>query len=246
MEELQRHTTSVANLDSQFAQQREADAKRNRPQALEGMTQLRDELLGESSPTAIAAAAAVPIRPAATDAIARHGREESEVRADMADYARLTGHLPNAQLDATANPRAHYQRSILGERDVLDVGMSPERSTIFHELGHGSEFENPEIGDAARSFVAARALLATDGAPPQPQALREMVPGSNYKPEEMALEGGFANKYTGKTYPDGATEVISTGIEKFTDPELMLRLFESDPEHFELILGAVRAMRAKP
>jgi hypothetical protein len=60
----------------------------------------------------------------------------------------------------------------------------------------------------------------------------------------VGVEGGFARKYTGRTYPD-ATEIVSTGIERFADPNRMLDLFQQDPEHFEFILRMLQGLKPR-
>lgn len=244
-DEQERVNKSRENLEASFSKQRQEKASRNEPAALEAMAAFHAELLGTASPSVDAQAKTMPIDPEAKAAIARDRRSESDVRDDLSDYARLTGGLPSAELTRSADPRASYRRAEDGRPALLNVGSTPVRAIIFHELGHGTEYEHSDVADAARAFRDARARFANDGQVPAPKPLNELVPGGDYRPDEMAVEGGFPAKYRGKTYSDGTTEIVSTGMEQFANPERMLRLFRSDPEHFEFMLGVLSVIRGK-
>jgi len=241
-EQAARLDQSRDNLVAGYDERRQRTAATNRPAAIEQMAQLREQLLGPPSAEADAAAANVPITDAARGSFGQRG--EAGVRTDLADFARLTGSLPDVQLDRT-DPRASYRFGGPGQQSTLNVGAKASSKTITHELAHGLEHDHPELAEAARSFLDARAAFASPDGAPTPQRLDVLDPANRgeYRPDELALEGGFASKYTGKLYPD-ATEVITTGLDTFVDPERMLELFQRDPEHFELILGMLRTLKA--
>jgi hypothetical protein len=244
VDELERIDVSRANLENGFEQQRQQKARKNEPEALRKMTEFQAGLLGDPV-SAKAQAASTRIRPSAVSTIEAYGRSQSDVRNDLVDYARLTGSLPKAQLVRTEDARAEYVRSQGGEPATLNIGSSPARETMFHELGHGTEYEHREVADAARSFREARARLVSDGETPQPKLLKELDPKRKFKPDEEAVEGGYPDVYSGKLYDDGTTEIVSTGMEQFASPELMLQRFQSDPEHFELMLGMLSLVKGK-
>ena len=86
-----------------------------------------------------------------------------------------------------------------------------------------------------------------------------------YAQRESVLADSFISPYVGRPYKqrtsvdrtpanqmpknlkpgqeyDSATEVISMGVEHFSDPESMFRLYQADPEHFYMILSLTRTV----
>ena len=108
----------------------------------------------------------------------------------------------------------------------LDVGAGFDRSTLFHEMGHHVEFESQLLTKQANSLIRDRSIAG----------LRTM-PG--YNPSEKAYPDHWSSPYTAKSYPDGDTEVFSMGLQHFSDPESMWRLYIEDREHFFVSLGAI-------
>ncbi|MGE3459653.1 MAG: hypothetical protein AB7O24_31360 [Kofleriaceae bacterium] len=111
VEQYERMDQSRRNVERSIDGHRQSVARKNQPDALRRMTHLHTELMGEPSAEATAMAAAVPIRPTAVQAIEASGRDQDAVRTDIADFARLTGGVPNVQLEQASDRRAHYQRS---------------------------------------------------------------------------------------------------------------------------------------
>ena len=72
-------------------------------------------------------------------------------------------------------------------------------------------------------------------------SLREHTGDTRYEPHERALLGDFSSPYVGRVYPPGqaATEVVTTGLERFTSPREMLNFYLQDPEHFLFTAGAI-------
>ena len=98
-------------------------------------------------------------------------------------------------------------------------------------MGHHVEFEDKALLAAAKSWVKSRASG-------EQQPLSQLVKGSSYDSNEIALPDKFIDPYVGKIYPS-STEVFSMGLQHFTDKESMLDLLKRDREHILLIVGAI-------
>lgn len=119
----------------------------------------------------------------------------------------------------------------------LNLGTRPSETTTWHELGHFMEYQNPGLRDAAKAWRDARARHANGRVEERP--LTELRPEAGYDKGEKAVEDHYVSPYVGKTYTDGHTEVLSMGLERFSNARDMLRLYQQDPEHFFFVLGAV-------
>ena len=131
------------------------------------------------------------------------------------------------------------ERSSAHPDGTLDIAEN-DRSQIWHELGHFVELATPSLYEAAVDWRRARALHS--GQTGRPVALNELAPEVGYEPDEYAIEDAFYSIYVGATYEQeglGSTEVFSTGIEWFDDAELMIELYQQDPEHFMFVVGAL-------
>lgn len=118
------------------------------------------------------------------------------------------------------------------------VLASNSQSTTNHELGHLVELSSPEIMDACNRLVARR----TEGI-------------TRSTPKRGHTGTDFLNTYSTVTYPSGATEVMSTGIEQVlgkpdtVDVDLAVMdhvrtttgKVADDPEHRNLVLGLLSA-----
>lgn len=126
-----------------------------------------------------------------------------------------------------ANYVSYYSTIKLQETD--DDGV------YIHELGHHLETKNASVGILAKQFYAKR----TEGHPLV--KLQDLVPWGKYDDDEYARDDSFINKYSGKVYKDGTTELVSTGLEHlFRDP-IKFRL--RDPEHFMFTMSVLRLVR---
>lgn len=123
--------------------------------------------------------------------------------------------------------------------------------TAVHEIGHMMEYTHPDVQVLAGRFVADR----SDGLE---RANARRVMGSTY----TTVTDSFYDKYVSRTYADGATEVVSMGMEalfgkgrhdrnagglrrcgaaSLADPEPF-----DDPGHRNFILGALELMKGEP
>jgi hypothetical protein len=124
--------------------------------------------------------------------------------------------------------------------DSINIGDKFSKRMALHEIAHRLEYKHPEISLANKSWVAARCQKG--GFSNQPVALQSLVPKGKYGPTELALEDSFVDPYVGKVYPDMATEVLSMGLEHFADEKRWVKLYQQDPEHLFLTLGALQTL----
>lgn len=154
------------------------------------------------------------------------------------------GHIPsNLRKFIRDDPRA-YAQSYFG---LINVGGANAR-TIFHEIGHFVEYSDLTVNNAALTFLKRR---RTSNAA---KRLRDLTK-QNYDIDEIAYEDKFIDPYVGKKYrskyvPNTGnnitpTEVISMGIEKFSDRHTAMQFLQQDPEHFKLALGVLLKIRKK-
>jgi len=112
---------------------------------------------------------------------------------------------------------------------AINVGVKSESHNhlegLWHEFGHHLEFSNPVYRDAAIEWRRSR---ASGG---------KLIQLSENDPNEVALPGRYVDKYVGKIYETGDTEVISVGLQHFYDLSKMVEFYRQDKEHFLLILG---------
>lgn len=115
-------------------------------------------------------------------------------------------------------------------------GKIMEARTVIHELGHIVEQRDPALLQRSVDFRDARTVGE------KPKWL-----GPGYKRNEKALEDEWVKKggrlYSGKVYrnalgADGATEIVSMGIERFyVDPA---SFYAQDPDYFRHVLNLLR------
>ncbi|MCK5795838.1 MAG: hypothetical protein KAI47_01550 [Deltaproteobacteria bacterium] len=119
--------------------------------------------------------------------------------------------------------------------DIITLRSDSSVADILHEVGHHIE----DYG-GLRTIAGAHAILsrrAHDGAP---KSLRDLDPTATHAPADKAFAGAFLHPYMGKTYADGATEILSMGLERLATPQKALRFFLRDGDHFLQVLNAVQ------
>lgn len=165
-------------------------------------------------------------------------RNANEMRRDAMEYYLLTkgkgaGSIKKLTYErdrASANP----------EKEVVDVGKSPTKQILFHEMAHHMEYNNPAIAAAAIGWIRSRSSGP-------PQKLKDITGNQRYRDSEVAYQDKFLSPYVGKVYPvkgkDGkvtlrpATEAISMAVERMATPADMVNFYRQDPEHFKFVLG---------
>lgn len=175
-----------------------------------------------------------------------NGWSLDDMRRDMAEMFQLVG-------GATMDFEMLYkkERASANAKGELNSGANLDRSTLWHEMGHLVEFENPELLMLAKKLMQARHDAIPEGQA-RILALQEMQPDHNYDAAEFAINDHFFDPYVGKIYSTlrmvdmvDATEIFSMGFEALSNPFKMARLAAKDPEHLALTLAAVKYLHKK-
>ena len=123
--------------------------------------------------------------------------------------------------------------------DGVDVVYDGTKRTLFHEVAHSLEIEDPELFRISRNWIEDRAT--GPGA-----SLNAITKKTIYDNDEYAFPDHFLSPYVGKIYPN-ATEVWSMGVERLSSPSHMLKFAAEDPEHFNMVVGLLKRFQgAKP
>jgi hypothetical protein len=162
-------------------------------------------------------------------ALAKKGYPTDKVKADMAEFYRLThGKLKDVEIVLGGAKRANSKETSNILAGAVDLGSNPDKRVLFHELAHGLESDALAV-NMARGFLIKR--RKNDKA----VSLNKLSTGHGYHSSEVAYEDDFINPYVGKIYQD-VTEVFSMGVERLADPSKFMELVARDPEHAALIL----------
>jgi len=111
-------------------------------------------------------------------------------------------------------------------RMTINLDKSNNIGVAFHELGHLFEHNK-----AWRVKAMRWAKNRSNG------IQNKLSRISHYKDMEQAWVNKFIDKYVGKFYKDGCTEVTSMGMAQFTNIKSMIRFAKKDFDHFSLIHG---------
>ena len=116
------------------------------------------------------------------------------------------------------------------------TGLQPIHSAFIHEAAHHIERTNPEVAAGVKAFLAER----TKQFKSKPVKMQSFNRG--YSPKEVGNDAGFAKAmgspergaYTGMVYPDGATEVLSMGLQRLhSNPA---KFFKDDPQYAAFVI----------
>jgi len=140
--------------------------------------------------------------------------------------------LPAVSTTTSPDGRAGYMPGSVSLADNDAV------KTVVHEMGHHIEEMMPGAKRAGLEFLKHR--IGNE----QPTKMKVLFPDNNYRDDEMGCKDNFDKTfdgdlnmayYTGKSYYDGGTEIISMGIElMYRDP---VGFAKRDPEYFNFIAG---------
>jgi hypothetical protein len=198
---------------------------------------VRDSVLEASSMSqqeAEAWANSQEITKAAISRLKKLGYPVEDVRRDMAEFARLTsGRLRKVVIASNGSKRANATGIHGHGSAVINLGSRFDKRVLFHEFGHHLEAD-PSILAAARGFLARRA----DGS--GLHSMARLTGNKAYRPNEQAYRDNFFDHYVGKFYKD-ATEVMSMGLESFSNPGMLGERMHKDPEMFAMIEGILRS-----
>lgn len=197
----------------------------------------------EASPIAVDEAErwaeAQEVTKAARTRLGKLGYPLAQVRADLAEFCRLTGgRVQSVRIDSNGSRRANATDiEAHGQVGTINLGSSFDKRVLWHELAHHME-SDPVAKAASGRFIRRRSV---DG--DTRYSLQSLTGNTGYRKNEAAYKDHFFDPYVGKVYSSGITEVFSMGVESFSNPELLARRLAVDPEHLAYIAGF---MKAKP
>jgi hypothetical protein len=157
------------------------------------------------------------------------------LKEDVIEFMQLSGGggsetLKKIQLGAK---RAYADQS----NQLIKLSDATDRRALFHEMAHHIEFSNQAIAYTSKGWVESR---ATGEARP----LSELSNTGKYRQSEVAIPDKFITPYVGKVYKGyPATEVVSTGVERFSDPFRLVGFAKTDPDHFAYTVGVLASRK---
>ena len=117
------------------------------------------------------------------------------------------------------------------------------RRVIFHEMAHSTEWS---VAEACWKFVLHRRTAS------ELKKLRDITGNDFFDEHELAYEDRFIDAYVGKTYradkPESAplhTEVLSIGLENFSNPKKLADFYFADREHFYLTMACLQPFNSE-
>lgn len=165
------------------------------------------------------------------------GEDKKLIRSGLTDVYLLTGGRGSGIRKITSDPSIDrsYARGGDAREIVFASKLTRGLPVVFHEYAHHMEYENPRLAVASRKFIEDQATSS------EIMKLKDITGDQNYGDNEMAFPGNFIHPYIGKIYGHAGspTEVISMGVEQFTDPRQMAFFYKQYPEHFNFTLGAI-------
>lgn len=124
--------------------------------------------------------------------------------------------------------RGYYRHGSPAELALSErYGEHNSFRTAIHELTHRQEHINDDILRAEKTFYEER----THGE--NVVRLKDIYPGSNYRPEEITRVDNFLDAYMGKDYGGRAYEILSMGLDTFYTRPLDLA---KDRDMFEWVI----------
>ena len=166
-------------------------------------------------------------------AIKAAGYDEKSLYSDLAEFYKLShGTLRPFDLRNWKNSRAW---ALVNSRQI-NTSKKLTKTVLFHEIAHLYE-DDPALKLATQEFMNQR-NKRDDG---RVYRLRDLTGRDSYKPDEVAIKGGFFDPYVGKIYRDGGTEVYAMGVQALANPMDFMRIMDKDPEHLNMVLGLMLA-----
>jgi len=196
-----------------------------------------DDAVAQSRVSAEAAKAwadAQEISPAARARLKKQGYAPDQVRADAAEFYRITGgRLATFKIRSIGSKRASAEGIHGHGTSVINIDGNFTKKTLWHELGHHLE-RDPVVFAAARGFLERRRESI------ETHSLRSLTGNKGYRSNEVAYKDSWFSPYVGKHYSYDVTEVMSMGIESYCGAETLADRVSTDPEHMAMIMGFIR------
>lgn len=130
-----------------------------------------------------------------------------------------------------------YVEDIKDRRSQADISMKTmlvgtefTQRSLYHEVGHFVE-RNLGVGPQSQDFIKQRATGDIT-------KLSTLTGNDDYK-LEIAYPDTFIHPYVGKVYYSNDTEVVSMGLQHFTEPKELFNLKAIDSDHLYFTLGVL-------
>lgn len=163
----------------------------------------------------------------------KNGYPVDQVRADMAEFHRLTGgRLGTVKINTNGSTRANATGIHGHESAVINIDSNFNKRVLWHEMGHHLEAD-PAVLAAAKGFLKRK----SDGT--GLHSMQSLTGSKFYRPNEQAYRDHFFTHYVGKHYND-ATEVMSMAVESLSDIMLLGQRMAADPDIFRLLEGVMK------
>ena len=164
-------------------------------------------------------------------------KDKEDLCRDMAEFYRLTGgRLGPVIIQTTGRRRAnaaHWDA-------IINIDGCFTKRTLFHEMGHLLE-KDETVREAGCAFRNKRANMAKGL-----KSLRSLTRNSGYKSGEVAYTDDFWDPYIGKYYGGAVgSEVISMGMQMFSEPGKAGFLAMRDPQMFNLMIGIMKSSQSE-
>lgn len=141
----------------------------------------------------------------------------------------VTTYIPKAEYEYGI--RAVYRANAHVKDFLISMDLASPTKTYFHELGHLLE-ANESIKRKAYLWLRMRG-----GGFGMSMPYKDICKWSD--DVEMAFKDKFVNPYVGKFYDNGTTEVMSMGMEYFTNYKNMMKFARRDFDHFAFVHGVL-------
>lgn len=185
-----------------------------------------------SEADAIAWADAQPVDDAAIKNLKKLGYDAAKLRADMAEFYRLSGgRMSHIRIGSSKSKRAYARgiSAVEGEKYV-SICDTFNKVMLFHELAHHLE-NDPIAAAASNGFLLKR--RESD----KLWTLRELAGNTGYRKDEYAYKDSWLNPYIGKVYEDGVTECFSMAVQYLANPVDAGTLALKDPDMLAYVSG---------
>jgi hypothetical protein len=226
-----------------------AAAHRRMPEAMAELGRKVIDAVKSASPVSEEQAAtwakAQAFTPEFLDLMRLQGYDQAQLLADMAEFYRLAGgRIAGVIMDVSESHRANASQ-IHGHRSgIVRAGRPFPKRTLFHELAHHLE-RDPAAAQTSMGFLQERRESSRSRPLNDILGLSGSASG-RYGEAEVAFVGPWFDPYVGRDYSEQAggldvTEVMSMGVESFSDPKLLALRMLKDPVHFKLMAGFLTA-----
>ncbi|TMO87688.1 hypothetical protein [Pseudoalteromonas ruthenica] len=176
-----------------------------------------------------------------------NGYSEEKFKEDCLELFKLAnGRLKIGSITHKGSQIRSFVENKGDEGHTLETGMSMNRSTTWHNLGHVIEERNPKAMQMTKALLAKRLKESktTGKNGGGIQSLTDLT-GFNYQQAEC-IDDSFFTYYAGKL--DGTpentpyTEIISTGLEWLSSPVSAGHFLKNDPEHAKTVMLILRGL----